>query len=344
MSRQLRRIIHSTWFSILVLLVMVAILCYIAYSVTNAYRQEPDFGGMVSIRQSDMKLDYDSEEGLQLSRSMILDYITKKEILEPIAKRCNWFIPYREMVECIDVKDRLASQTSYIIVANTRQAARSSRVARELSMSFLEHYRKIWVKRSKKQLLFCDKLIAKAQDDLSRLKKLRLKLQDKGELRPANSEMEMRAINEQLLEAQSQFLTAYGAFISSLENKRREVQLEYEFAQKVFTDQDPQLKQFKTKLDIMTEICNQNVNRFIRQRPDLYRLNEELPKWENLPNDLLYFYENIQTLQEIKLSLTIDSMIKEKENMLEQIHRKKSTIERLLSSGSCDVFIREVGR
>ena len=37
-------------------------------------------------------------------------------------------------------------------------------------------------------------------------------------------------------------------------------------------------------------------------------------------------------------------IIEDKEKMLEREIKKKRTIERLLDSNSCDVFIREVGR
>ena len=63
-----------------------------------------------------------------------------------------------------------------------------------------------------------------------------------------------------------------------------------------------------------------------------------------LPNDILYFYDNVQTLQQLKLALMLGSLIEEKEKMLEQEQQKKNTIERLLESNSCDVFIREMAR
>ena len=40
----------------------------------------------------------------------------------------------------------------------------------------------------------------------------------------------------------------------------------------------------------------------------------------------------------------LGSLIEEKEKMLEQEQQKKNTIERLLESNSCDVFIREMAR
>ena len=49
-------------------------------------------------------------------------------------------------------------------------------------------------------------------------------------------------------------------------------------------------------------------------------------------------------MQQIKLALMLGSIIEDKEKMLEREQKKKNTIERLLDSNSCDVFIREVGR
>ena len=73
-------------------------------------------------------------------------------------------------------------------------------------------------------------------------------------------------------------------------------------------------------------------------------MNMEPKKLTGLPNDILYYYENIQTLQQLKLALMLGSIIEDKEKMLEREIKKKRTIERLLDSNSCDVFIREVGR
>ena len=75
------RLFHSTWFSLLFLLVLVAGLATLAYYVTKSFQKEPDFGGMVTIRQADMEIDNVLPDGnLRLSRSMVLDYITNKDV------------------------------------------------------------------------------------------------------------------------------------------------------------------------------------------------------------------------------------------------------------------------
>ena len=105
---------------------------------------------MVTIRQAEM--DISSSEENRLTRAMVLDYITDKKVLLPIAQEYGWNVPYREMLQGIDVKERLSAQNSYIIIANTRNMERSTRIARALTLSFLEDYRKKWTIQSKKIL------------------------------------------------------------------------------------------------------------------------------------------------------------------------------------------------
>ncbi len=345
MSRKtLQRFLHSTFFSLIILLILVALLCYIAYSVTKTYQQEPDFGGMVTLRQADMNLDGTSTDTLHLTRDMILDHITSKDVLEPLAARYGWNVSYEEMLEAIDVKERLSSQNSYIVIANTRNAVRSSQMARALSLSFLESYRKKWVIQSKTQLTLCAERIQGLQNELCDLKKLKLRFQDQNELRPLNTEIEMTALNEQLVEAQNQFLTAYGAFISNLEAKRSALQLEYDLACQIYSKDNVMIKNLELQLSELNRQCIENRKKLAQQKPDLYRMTMNPSKLVDLPNDILYFYENVQTLQQLKLALMLNSLIEDKEKMLEQEQQKKNTIERLLSSNSCDVFIREVTR
>lgn len=342
--KTLQRFLHSTFFSLLVLLVLVGALGYIAYSVTKTYQKEPDFGGMVTLRQADMKLDGTSTETLRLTRNMILDHITSREVLESLATRHGWNISYDEMVKAVDVKERLSSQNSYIIITNTGNAERSIKIARELSLNFLESYRKKWAKQSKSQLTACAERIKNFQKELCDLKKLKLRFQDKNELRPLNTEIEMKALNEQLVEAQNQFLTAYGTYISAMEAKRSELQLEYDLARQVYSDDNIEIRNMRLKLAELDRQCVENRKKLAQQKPDLYRMTMNPPKLVGLPNDILYFYENVQTLQQLKLALMLSSLIEDKEKMLEQEQQKKNTIERLLGSNSCDVFIREVTR
>ncbi len=341
-GRTLKRFFHSWFFSLLILLILVGALLHLARNVTETYHREPDFGGMVILRQADMKLDDTSVTSLRLTRDMILNYVTSREVLEPIAKHCGWNESFEEMQRAIDVKDRLSATNSFIVVADTKLMRRSVRLARELSLSFLEYYRKKWHEQSRNQLALCDERLAKLQQELCDLKKLNLRFQDKSDLRPLNTEIEMAALNEQLVEAQKQFLSAYGTYITGLEAKRAELQLEYDMARQIYTENALELKHMKLKLMELNRQCEVSRKRFSEQRPDIYRLTMNPQKLENTPNDIVYYYENIQTLQQLKLALMLGGLIDDKEAMLTKEQQKKNTIERLLSSNSCDVFIREV--
>ena len=343
MNRQkLHRVLNSTGFSLFFLIVLVAVLGGTAYYVTKSFEKEPDFGGMVTIRQAEM--DISPAEENRLTRNMVLDYITNKDVLLPIAKRHGWEIPYKDMLEGIDVKERLSAQNSYIIIANTRNMERSVRIARDLTLSFLENYRKKWAIQSRKIMEASSKKIEEYEKELQRLRTLREHFQDKKELRPLNTEIEMQALNDQLVEAQNQFLTAYGAYISKMEEKRSELQLELDLARQIYTDDDTEIKNMRKKLAELDRQCSTIQKRLAQQKPDLYRMNMEPQKLTGLPNDILYYYENIQTLQQLKLALMLGSIIEDKEKMLDREIKKKRTIERLLDSNSCDVFIRGVGR
>lgn len=345
MGRQkLYRILKSTGFSLFFLLVLIGTLAAVAYYVTETFQDEPDFGGMVTIRQSDMDIDSTSAEANRLTRSMILEYIVNEKVLIPITRKYGWDIPYKEMVQSIDVKERLSSQNSYIIIVHTRNAERSMRVAVALTLDFLNDYGKKWEVRSRQALVVSAEKIKDYEKELCNLKKLRLRFQDRKELRPLNTEIEMKALNDQLVEAQNQFLTAYGAYVNRMEEKRSALQLELDLALQIHTEDDTEIKNTRRKLAEMERQCAKIQQQLSTQKPDLYRLTMDPPKLMGLPNDVLYFYENIQTLQQIKLALMLGSIIEEKEKMLEREQKKKNTIERLLDSNSCDVFIREVGR
>ncbi len=343
-QKNLQRFLHSTFFSLIVLLILVALLAYIANSITKSYHKEPNFGGMVMLRQADMGLNVTPQNALVLDRDMILEYITSKEVLVPIAMRNGWDVAYEEMVKCIDVKERLSSQNSYIIVANTYNMSRSSKIARALSVAFLENYRKKWNEQGKILLNQSAERIEKLKKELHELAELKVRFQDKEELRPLNTDIEMRAINEQLVEAQNQFMTAYTSYITTLETKRSELQLEYDLARQIYSENNIEIRNMKLKL---AELERQSVavrKKMSEQKPNLYRMTMTPQKLTGLPNDILYFYENVQTLQQLKLALMLNSLIEDKENMLKKEEEKKLTIERLRSSNSCDVFIREVGR
>jgi hypothetical protein len=340
MGNKLKRILHSPLFSLVVLVILVGCLGYIAYSVTESYKIEPDFGGMVTIRQTSM--GGRNGDSMELSQSLIYRYITSREVLIPIAEKYNWKSSYEDMCKNIQVRERLATQNSYILVVNSSVQKRSTLIARALAASFLAEYRKQWNLQSKLYLRKADGVLEHERTELKKLKKIAERFQAQGGLRPLNNEVEMTALNQQILDAQNQFMTAYGAYISRLEEKRFSTKLELDLARQVATDEDPKVQMLTRQL---AELDRQSVaarEQFKNQKPDLYRMTAEPVKLTGLPNDVLYLYDNVQTLPQIKLSLIVGSLIKEKEQVIEDEIKKKNTIERMLASNSCDVFVREV--
>jgi len=290
-----------------------------------------------------MGLDFNGNT-VHLSREGIMKHITSREVLLPIAKQYNWTVPFEEMLKAIDVKERLSSQRSFVVLVSTMNAERSNRIARALSFSFLEFYRKDWSKKSRENLRICDRKIKMYTQELAELQEARRNLQEKKQLIPVNSADEMRAVNEQLVEAQKQFLAAYGAYVMKMEEKRSELQLQYDLARQVSTENNASLRRMRAQLQELDRQCSALRTKLARQKPNLYRLSLKPQKLVGLPNDILYFYDNVQTLQQLKLALMLDSIIEEKQNMLDKEKKKKTTVERLLETKSCDVFIREVGR
>lgn len=338
-QQNLRKVLNSTGFSLLVLLILVLALAGTAYYVTMSVQQEPDFGGMITIRQADMDISSDSEQ-IRLTRDMIFEYITNRDVLFAAARQCGWNEEYNEMVKMIDVKERLASQNSYIIIVNTRNMERSKKMVRLLTLRFLENYQKQWKIQSQKGLLYMEQKIKMLKKELSELKILRERFQNKEELRPLNTEIEMKSLNEQLVAAQTQFLTAYGAYIAKMEEKRTELQLELRLALQNYTEKDSRVRIMRRKLAELERQCLEIKQKMDRQKPNLYRLTKEPEKLDGLPNDIIYFYDNVQSLQQIKLALMLGSIIEEKENALDREEKKKRTVERLIESNSSDVFIR----
>ena len=341
-KRQFRHSLLNKITSAILLLLVIAGMIYAGFEIVETYQEKPDFGGVVILRQADMDLDF-TDETLPLSREGIMKCITSREVLEPIAKKYNWNIPFDKMVEATEVKERLATRNSFVIQVNTMNAERSNLVARALSLAYLEHYRKKWTVKSREILNACDRKIKILGQELNELREARRNFQERKQLIPVNTADEMRAVNDQLVEAQKQFLTAYGSYVTRMEGKRSELQLQYDLAKQMSTENSASLKRMKLQLKELDRQCSELRVKLAKQRPNLYRLSLNPQKLEGLPNDILYFFDNVQTLQQLKLALMIDSIIEEKENALDKEKKKRTTIERLLASGSCDVFIREFG-
>ena len=341
--RQFRHSLLNKIISGILLLLVVIGMIYAGYNIAETYRKKTDFGGMVTLRQADMELGI-GDELSPLNRESILAFITRQETLLRIAKLYNWNTSFDEMLKSIDVKERLSSQRSFVILVNAKNVERSNRIARALSFAYLEHYRKGWSRRSREGLKVCERKIKIFKQELIELQEARSNLQEKRQLIPVNSVDEMKAVNDQLVEAQKQFLTAYGAYVVRMEEKRSDLQLQYDLARQTATENSNSLKTIKAQLKELDRQCADLRLKLAKQKPNLYRLDLKPQKLEGLPNDILYFYDNVQTLQQLKLALMLDSIIEEKRNMLDKEKRKKTTIERLLASNSCDVFIREVSK
>lgn len=340
-SKTFRRFVRHSWLSISVFVLLVAGIIYSAWEITERYKQKPDFGGIVTLRQGDLGLDFNGET-LQLNRGMIVRTLTDPKILLPLAKKYGWNEPYGELVKRIEIKERLSSQRSFSILVNTMNVERSILVARALAMAFLAEYQKVWESRNKKNLLICEKKIESLQQELNELKNARRVMRENRELVPVSTEVEMAAVNNQLVEAQKQFMSAYGTYIAKLEEKRSEMQIQYNLAKQIYTSNDARLQTLKMQLDEIVRLSRDFGEKMISQKPDLYKMTVQPKKISGLPSDILYFYDNIQTLQRLKLTMMIDSIIEDKVKNLEEEIRKKDTVERLIETHSSDVFIREV--
>lgn len=339
---RIRRFFNSKMFSALFLLAVLLILGCGACYVTELFQEEPDFGGMIIIRQANMDINGGTAEIPRLTRTMILKHITSEQALVPLARKHGWDIPYRDMLQNISVKERLSARNSFIIIVNTGNSARSRSLARALTQDFREAYRQRWSVQSRKSLRECVQRIQDCRSELADLKTVKRKFQKRKELRPLNTEIEMKGLNEQLVEAQKMFMEAYGSYVGKMEGKRAEMQLELDLARRLYTENDVKIKNLTCQLAELDRQCAELREKFSRQKPDLYRLSIEPQELPDLPVDVQYFYDNIQSLQQVKLALMIDSIIEDKEKTLEREEKKEKTLERLLESKSCDVFIREV--
>ena len=341
-SKTFRRFVRHSWLSITLFVFLVGAIFYSAWQITEKYKRMPDFGGIVTLRQGELDLDFNGDT-LRLTRGMILKTITDPKHLEPVAARNGWNEPYAELVKRIEVKERLSAQRSFSILVNTMNAERSVKMARALAVVFLNEYQKKWEAHNKINVKKCAEKIRLLELEITELKSSRQKMRKNRELLPISTEIEMEAINNQLVEAQKQFMTAYGAYISKMEEKRSEIQLQYNLARQVYTENDARLQTLKLQLDGIDRLTKELGEKLIRQKPDLYKMTITRKKLTGLPGDVLYFYDNIQTLQQLKLAMMLDSIIEDKTKTLEEERRKKDTVERLIETHSSDVFIREVG-
>ena len=339
--KNFRQFIRHSWLSIVIFVLLVVGIIYSAWEITERYKQMPDFGGIITLRQGELGLDFNGET-LRLTRRMIVKTLTDPKILLPVAKKYGWNEPYNELLKQIEVKEQLSSQRSFSIVVNTMNVERSRKVANALAQAFLQEYQKLWEKQNMGNLQKSAQKIKMLQQEIKDLKATRQKLRQNKELLPVSTEIEMTAINNQLVEAQKQFMAAYGAYIAKMEEKRAEIQLQYNLAKQIYTDNDARLQTLKMQLDGIEQLSRELSKKMISQKPDLYKMTIKPKKLTGLPGDILYFYDNIQTLQQIRLAMMVDSIIEDKTKNLEEERRKKDTVERLIESHSSDVFIREV--
>ncbi len=339
--KSVKKFFSAPGYSAAAVLAATFVLLLSLYGVVRIFKPEVDVGGMVVLRQTDMGMDSLMTNGSRLSRSMILNYITSPEVIMPVAASCKWNVPYEQMAEAVDVKERLSTQNSYTIIVHTGKAELSGPIAKALAQRFLDYYRQKWSVAAEKHLKPSAELVTRMRAELDDLLNYRSVLRQRSDLKPLNTEIELQALNEQLLAAQEQFLTAYGAYISTIEAKRTEMQLEYDMACRLYTQDAPEIKIMRLKLKAMNRISAESREKFARQKPELYRMTLEPQKLTGLPNDVLYFYDNVQSLQQLKLALMIDSLIKDKEKMLEKEKQNIKVIERMLKNNTCDVSMRE---
>ena len=336
-----RQFVRHSWLSISVFVLLVAAIIYSAFEITETYKQMPDFGGIVTLRQGELDLDFNGDT-LRLTRGMIMKTLTDPNVLLPVAKKHGWNEPYGELVKKIEVKERLSAQRSFSILVNTMNVKRSVKVTRALAEAFLNEYQKQWEAHNKINLMKSAEKIKVLEQEIKELKSNRQKMRKNKELLPISTEIEMEAINNQLVEAQKQFMAAYGAYISKMEEKRSEIQMQYNLAKQIYTENDARLQTLKLQLEGIDRLSKELGEKLIAQKPDLYKMTIKPKKLTGLPGDILYFYDNIQTLQQLKLAMMLDSIIEDKNKTLEEERRKKDTVERLIESHSSDVFIREV--
>ncbi len=336
-----RRVLNSTIVSALFLVIVIGGLAYIAYNVTESVQVKPDFGGIVTIRQANLGIGAEEDDATRLTLKMISDTVLARPIVESLANKYEWDLPYEEIVKCIDIKERLADQHSFVIMVNSKEAERSSAIAKDLGYYFLMEYHKKWKSISSAKLEVCQKEIEACNAEIIRLNDLKKRFKNSEGLQPLNTEIELMSINEQLLAAQTQFLTAFGAFIARLEQIRFDTEMALEVAKQENTERSPIVKNLQRKLEIITKQCNSNKELMKKHSPNIYQMEIDAPELVGVPTDIAFYYENIQRLQQLKLAILIDSIIKDKESQLSTEQKKKSTIERLLSSNSSDVFIRE---
>ena len=136
-----RQFVRHSWLSISVFVLLVAAIIYSAFEITETYKQMPDFGGIVTLRQGELDLDFNGDT-LRLTRGMIMKTLTDPNVLLPVAKKHGWNEPYGELVKKIEVKERLSAQRSFSILVNTMNVKRSVKVTRALAEAFLNEYQK----------------------------------------------------------------------------------------------------------------------------------------------------------------------------------------------------------
>jgi len=345
MSRKLlQKIFRSTWFSIIVLAILIGALITVAHSVIQSYQVVPDFGGMVTIRQSDTDGDSTSLDRIILTTGMIQQYITAEKNLLPVAAQYGWDIPYEKMVKQIEIQQKITAKNCFVISVNTGNLSRSRDIAEALTRKFIESYRQQWERINRQNLINCKKRVVAFENELKELLKVQQNLKFAVEVRAVKNDIELQALNEQLVAAQSNFFTAYCGYVSGLADKYNETKMELDIALKVSTPEDPKVKALSVYLDAMKNTIENFEKELNRQNPDVYSMKITPEKLYNMPPHVSFLYDNIQRLQQLKLSMLLPSIIQNKQQLLEAEQRKKSTLEHLLNSNSCDVFIREIGK
>lgn len=303
---------------------------------------EQDFAGMFILRQTEYDTTGKQKIFPRLTKEILWKAITEQQNLLSVAEKHGWDIPYEEMLTQISVKERLSSRNSFLIHVDTGTPERSANIAKDLVFQFFNDYRTQWQNRCT-EFLNQEKIkTEELKKEVQELKELKDEFSADSSLYISCNDFELASVNSQLSFLQQQFLSAYGAYITSLEEKYTELKIQRDLALQLYTEHDTTVKQFNRQLSELENKKELLRQRMKEQKPELYRLSLHPKKLTGLPENILYFYENIQELQRIKLFLIRKNLLEEKEGNLQKELQLMNTLQDLLDSNSCDIFFREV--
>lgn len=324
--------------------VFIGVVAILAHYCAEYYRPNIDFGGAVNISRTVGRGNSITVEILPLSEDMILETITTPAVLDSLTKDYGWNVSQQEMLKSIEVKVNLSTYNNYVLVVNTHNPERSRAIALYLGQLFYDEYKQQWEIACQEYLNDTKEELKLLEKELEGYKATQKKLKKEHELLPIDSELNLKDINSKLSRAQDQFLEAYREYFSRIDKMRSVLQLDIDLAQRVMSPDNIELIEMQQKLEELDKQSVELDENMLTQNPDIYRMAEEYPKITGLPNSVVYLYENIQILQKQKLSLILEGIIKDKEQLMKKQKQEVSTIKKLLESDSCDLQLRDIGK